>query len=299
MTMMSNIFATSSLSAELAESSIDDSQQAQPVASLPRLPTMSANLESLIARRKWNRLRSLLNSADFEVYAKNSSRDILHILYASNPPLDIVTDLLGLCGSRVTEIDSTGRTPLHMATASGAPLEVVEPLISMYPSAAGIPDNRGETPLMLASAHGKGADKSLVKALIRASPHTVIDEDDEGLSALEYALLSEVPRDIFRMLQKSCAKERKRRDEKAKKARAREASLRLTAEAQQAATNLAAQQTTDAITELAAINVAAKNVKLSSRRQAFAANVHNSTRTLNRTNSSSSESIRSLTGRAA
>ena len=299
MTMMSSIFATSSLSAELAESSIDDSQQAQPAASLPRLPTMSPNLESLIARRKWNRLRSLLNSADFEVYAKNSSRDILHILYASNPPLDIVTDLLGLCGSRVTEIDSTGRTPLHMATASGASLDVVEPLISMYPAAAGIPDNRGETPLMLASAHGKGADKSLIKALIRASPHTVVDEDDEGLSALEYALLSEVPREIFRMLQKSCAKERKRRDEKAKKARAREASLRLTAEAQQAAANLAAQQTTDAITELAAINMAAKSVKLSSRRQVFAADVHNSTRTLNRSNSSSNESIRSLTGRAA
>ena len=119
------------------------------------------------------------------------------------------------------------------------------------------------------------------------------------LSALEYALLSEVPRDIFRMLQKSCAKERKRRDEKAKKARAREASLRLTAEAQQAAANIAAQQTSDAITELAAINMAAKNVKLSSRRQVFAADVHNSTRTLNRTNSSSNESIRSLTGRAA
>ena len=297
MTMMSNIFATSSLFAELAESSIDDSPSA---ASVPRLPTMSANLESLIARRKWNRLRSLLSSADFDVYAKNSSRDILHILYASNPPLDVVTDLLGLCGSRVTEIDSTGRTPLHMATASGAPLEVVEPLLSLHPAAGGIPDNRGETPLMLASAHGKGADKSLVKALIRASPHTVIDEDDEGLSALEYALLSEVPRDIFRMLQKSCAKERKRRDEKAKKARAREASLRLTAEAQRAAADLAARQTTDAITEeLAAINAAAKNVKLSSRRQVFATDVHNSTRTLNRTNSSSNESIRSLTGRAA
>lgn len=293
MTMMSNIFATSSLSAELAESSISDSQQAPSAASLPRLPTRVVNLESLIARRKWNRLRSLLNSADFEAYAKNSCRDVLHILYASNPPLDIVTDLLGLCGSRITEIDSTGRTPLHMATASGASLEVVEPLISMYPAAAGIPDNRGETPLMLASAHGKGADKSLVKALIRASPHTVIDEDDEGLSALEYALLSEVPRELFRMLQKSCAKERKRRDEKAKKARAREAL------AQQAAADLAAQQTTDAITELAAISMSAKNVKLSSRRQVFAADVHKSTRTLNRSNSSSNESIRSLTGRAA
>mmetsp|Transcript_20595 Transcript_20595/g.59052 ORF Transcript_20595/g.59052 Transcript_20595/m.59052 type:complete len:300 (+) Transcript_20595:102-1001(+) len=299
MTMMSSIFTTSSLSAELAESSIDDSHQAQGPASRPKLPAMTTNLESLVARRKWNRLRSLLSSADFEVYAKNSSRDILHILYASNPPLDIVTDLLGLCGSRVSEIDSTGRTPLHMATASGASVEVVEPLISMYPTAAGIPDNRGETPLMLASAHGKGADKSLIKALIRASPNTVIDEDDEGMSSLEYALLSEVPRDIFRMLQKSCAKERKRRDEKAKKARAREA-LRLTSEAQQAAANIAAQQTTDAITELAAINMAAKNVKLSSRRQVFASDVHNSTRTLNRNNNSSSnESIRSLTGRAA
>ena len=291
----SNIFATSSLSAELTESSIDDS----PAASLPRLPTMRANLESLIARRKWNRLRSLLNSADFDFYAKNSSPDILHILYASNPPLDIVTDLLGLCGSRVTEIDSTGRTPLHMATASGAPLEVVEPLITMYPAAAGIPDSRGETPLMLASAHGKGADKSLIKALIRASPHTVIDEDDEGISAIEYALLSEVPREIFRMLQKACAKERKRIDEKARKARARAGSLRLTAEAQEAAANIAARQTTDAITELAALSAAAKNVKLGSRRQAFAADVHNSTRTLNRTSSSSNESIRSLTGRAA
>lgn len=254
---------------------------------------MTANLESLVARRKWNRIRSLLSSADsdlLEVYAQNSARDILHILFASDPPLDVVTDLLTLCPSRVEAIDSTGRTPLHMATASGASAEVVEPLIALHPAAAGSRDSRGETPLMLAAAHGKRADKSLIKALIRASPHTVNDEDDEDMSALEYALLSEVPRDVFRMLQKSCAKERKRRDEKAKKARF----------AQQAAADLAARQTSDVMAELAAINVNTKNVKLGSRRQAFTSDVHNSTRTLNRgDNSSSSGSARSLTGRAA
>lgn len=254
---------------------------------------MTANLESLVARRKWNRIRSLLSSADsdlLEVYAQNSARDILHILFASDPPLDVVTDLLTLCPSRVEAIDSTGRTPLHMATASGASAEVVEPLIALHPAAAGSRDSRGETPLMLAAAHGKRADKSMIKALIRASPRTVNDEDDEDMGALEYALLSEVPRDVFRMLQKSCAKERKRRDEKAKKARF----------AQQAAADLATQQTSDVMTELAAINVNVKNVKLSSRRQAFTSDVHNSTRTLNRgDNSSSSGSARSLTGRAA
>ena len=293
----------SSLSAELAGSSNDDSlhddARQDPASYRPtctrKLPAMTANLESLVARRKWNRIRSLLSSADsdsdlLEGYAQNSARDILHILFASDPPLDVVTDLLSLCPSRVEAIDSTGRTPLHMATASGASAEVVEPLIALHPAAAGSRDSRGETPLMLAAAHGKRADKSLIKALIRASPRTVNDEDEEDMGALEYALLSEVPRDVFRMLQKSCAKERKRRDEKAKKARF----------AQQAAADLATQQTSDVMTELAAINVNAKNVKLSSRRQAFTSDVHNSTRTLNRGDSSSSSgSARSLTGRAA
>ena len=159
----------SSLSAELAGSSNDDSQhidaRQSPASYRPtftrKLPAMTANLESLVARRKWNRIRSLLSSADsdlLEVYAQNSARDILHILFASDPPLDVVTDLLTLCPSRVEAIDSTGRTPLHMATASGASAEVVEPLIALHPAAAGSRDSRGETPLMLAAAHGKRAD---------------------------------------------------------------------------------------------------------------------------------------------
>lgn len=258
-----------SLAEELAESSIDDTEG--PLSQSKKQNPALASLESLIARRKWNRIRSLLDTDNGLAFAEHATRDILHILYASNPPLDIATDLLGLCGNRVQEEDSTGRTPLHFATASGAPVEVVEPLISMYPAAAGLPDCRGETPLMLASAHGKSADKSLVKALIRASPHTVIDEDDEGMSALEYALLSEVPKDIFRMVQKSCARERKRRDAKAK-----------------------AQKTAEAQEKLAQLSLR----KLPERRLSFAQEVHNKSRRQLR-REGSSESIRSKTGRAA
>jgi hypothetical protein len=299
--MISNMVAMSSLSSELAESSIDDSNCQQQQASLPQLPVMAFGLEALIARRKWKRLRHLLASAGHagrDALATNASRDVLHVLYASNPPLDVVTDLLGLCGSRAKEIDSTGRTPLHIAAASGAPLEVVEPLLGMHPAAAGLPDLRGETPLMLAAAHGKAADKTLVKLLIRASPHTVNAEDDEGCSALEYALLSEVPRDTFRMLQKACARERKARDDKLRKERAAEAQAQADAQAsaQQAAFVLAERETSDAITEqLAALNAAAKTVQLGSRRERFAAEVRSSARGI----SPNSASSRSLTGRAA
>mmetsp|Transcript_19741 Transcript_19741/g.42512 ORF Transcript_19741/g.42512 Transcript_19741/m.42512 type:complete len:268 (-) Transcript_19741:111-914(-) len=267
--MISKIFTTS-LSDELAGSSIDDTEVSISQSKEQQHPAL-ASLESLIARRKWNRIRSLLDTDHGLAIAEHATRDVLHILYASDPPLDIATDLLGLCGDRVREKDSTGRTPLHFATASGAPVEVVEPLISMYPAAAGLPDCRGETPLMLASAHGKNADKSLVKALIRASPHTVIDEDDEGMSALEYALLSEVPRDIFRMLQKSCAKVRKRQAEKAREQKAAEAQEKLA-------------------------QLSSRKSLLADRRVRFAQEIHSETK---KHHHESSDSGRSLTGPAA
>ena len=76
----------SSLSAELTGSSIDDSlhddARQDPASYRPtctrKLHAMTANLESLVARRKWNCIRSLLSSADsdsdlLEVYAQNSA----------------------------------------------------------------------------------------------------------------------------------------------------------------------------------------------------------------------------------
>mmetsp|Transcript_29401 Transcript_29401/g.59620 ORF Transcript_29401/g.59620 Transcript_29401/m.59620 type:complete len:237 (-) Transcript_29401:92-802(-) len=128
---------------------------------------------------------------------------------------DSDSDCLSLTKSSISSGESSaanadadadaGRTPLHTAVESAAPYEVIKSLLSKDPAAAGVQDLHGVTPLMLAAAQGKSCSKKTIKALLRASPRTVNVEDEEGLSAVEHALLSEVPHDILHIIQKSCA----------------------------------------------------------------------------------------------
>eukprot|EP00562_Extubocellulus_spinifer_P025910 CAMPEP_0178664470 /NCGR_PEP_ID=MMETSP0698-20121128/29411_1 /TAXON_ID=265572 /ORGANISM="Extubocellulus spinifer, Strain CCMP396" /LENGTH=242 /DNA_ID=CAMNT_0020307667 /DNA_START=166 /DNA_END=892 /DNA_ORIENTATION=- len=127
----------------------------------------------------------------------------------------LASDCLSLTKSSISSGESSaanadadadaGRTPLHTAVESAAPYEVIKSLLSKDPAAAGVQDLHGVTPLMLAAAQGKSCSKKTIKALLRASPRTVNVEDEEGLSAVEHALLSEVPHDILHIIQKSCA----------------------------------------------------------------------------------------------
>ena len=162
------------------------------------------------SKSKWARLRSVLYLEDGREIMREAAtqQNILLTVLAQTPPLDIAEYFLYHCREEAfMERNDWGQTPLHVAATypTEDSCELVEALLDRFPEAATIQDEYGRTPLMLACSHGKEMDARAIRVLIRASHSTIIAEDEDGCSALEYALLSEVSHKVFLRLQKSHA----------------------------------------------------------------------------------------------
>ena len=162
------------------------------------------------SKSKWARLRSVLYLEDGREIMREAAtqQNILLTVLAQTPPLDIAEYFFYHCREEAfMERNDWGQTPLHVAATypTEDSCELVEALLDRFPEAATIQDEYGRTPLMLACSHGKEMDARAIRVLIRASHSTIIAEDEDGCSALEYALLSEVSHKVFLRLQKSHA----------------------------------------------------------------------------------------------
>ena len=162
------------------------------------------------SKSKWARLRSVLYLEDGREIMREAAtqQNILLTVLAQTPPLDIAEYFLYHCREEAfMERNDWGQTPLHVAATypTEDSCELVEALLDRFPEAATIQDEYGRTPLMLACSHGKEMDARAIRVLIRASHSTIIAEDEDGCSALEYALLSEVSHKVFLRLQNSHA----------------------------------------------------------------------------------------------
>ena len=103
--------------------------------------------------------------------------------------------------------------PLHIAAGTRANFSVIQLLVDAYPKACAIPDTDGKTPLHLACDSAcslfmgdEGCERDppsydVVFAIIKAWPSAVPWEDNDGTSALEYAILSGAPIEVVRLLQ--------------------------------------------------------------------------------------------------
>ena len=111
-------------------------------------------------------------------------------------------------------INGDGRLPLHIATRWGASPKVIKFLIKARPDAALAQDNFGNTPLHLTC---KGYHKNfvpcfknepdlkvsllqIVQALLQSAPKVVNLENEDDMTALEYAITGEVDREVVRLL---------------------------------------------------------------------------------------------------
>ena len=138
----------------------------------------------------------------------------LHACARFNPPWDIAKVLLELVPESPSLVDCLGRTPLHIAAGTRANLSTVQLLTDVHPLACAILDTDGKTPLHLACDSAcalfmgdeRGCERDLpsydvVSAIIKAWPSVVPQEDNDGTSALEYAILSGAPIKVVRLLQ--------------------------------------------------------------------------------------------------
>eukprot|EP00567_Pseudictyota_dubia_P000580 CAMPEP_0197466204 /NCGR_PEP_ID=MMETSP1175-20131217/64930_1 /TAXON_ID=1003142 /ORGANISM="Triceratium dubium, Strain CCMP147" /LENGTH=244 /DNA_ID=CAMNT_0043002235 /DNA_START=209 /DNA_END=943 /DNA_ORIENTATION=+ len=159
--------------------------------------------------------------------------NVLHALCAAGAPFPIVRAVAGSYPSLASELDVLNRTPLHVSvdcySATGSfGVDVVEYLSRLCPEAASEKDDRGRTPLIRACEmmgesrfcrRGRDNDDSnhyrhmidhssqMIETLLWARPTSVLEEDHEGVSAIEHALCNNAPDDIVRALQREACHE--------------------------------------------------------------------------------------------
>ena len=122
--------------------------------------------------------------------------------------------MIDLLPESPTCIDIAHRTPLHVAVGTRANLSTIELLMHAYPDACAMVDLEGKTPLHLACDGGCKLFESdlrdlsiqkpsidTVLTLIHACPFSTALEDQDGMSALEYAIISDASIQVVELLQ--------------------------------------------------------------------------------------------------
>mmetsp|Transcript_25402 Transcript_25402/g.43369 ORF Transcript_25402/g.43369 Transcript_25402/m.43369 type:complete len:262 (+) Transcript_25402:204-989(+) len=147
---------------------------------------------------------------------------LLHECLQCDVPLETVVKMFKMLPDRTDALrarDSLGRTPLHIAVASAADPLVVKLIGSANPEACTILDEDGRTPLHLACdstntiqvenfkcqqhmpQQNEARSYNTVRALLSESPEASLVEDEDGMSALEYAIMSDASIELVTLLQ--------------------------------------------------------------------------------------------------
>ena len=160
---------------------------------------------------------------------------LLHAVLRYNPPLETVIKMMlqhQVVGTNdcnmidaVRAQDSMGRTPLHIAAACDADAMIIKLLGNADPMTCSTLDTDGRTPLHLAcmnddndashnpTRHGPPSIAN-VRALLSVSLEPALIEDEDDMSALEYAIISDANIDVVKLLQLAtmkCQTTKKRR----------------------------------------------------------------------------------------
>jgi len=153
----------------------------------------------------------------------SNAQNVLHYACQNQAPAQIIYLLQKVDNRFACQIDNKGRTPLHFAAACGASDDAISILLREFPVAARMQDKFGKTPLILAcSKAGNDAlcgtnerrnetsscspSARVLRKLCTACGTAIISEDDEEMSALEYAIVNALDSKIVSSLQKASSK---------------------------------------------------------------------------------------------
>lgn len=150
---------------------------------------------------------------------------LLHATVRCSPPLDIVAQIIRLCPDMPAAKDCLGRTPLHVAAGSKASASLIEFLAHACPAACDAQDEEGKTPLHFVcdssyvlfeeedhhdECHNPPSKQpplhEAVVALLSYSIHAATLEDDEEMSPLEHAIMSNASLKTVKLLQSVTSK---------------------------------------------------------------------------------------------
>ena len=141
---------------------------------------------------------------------------MLHAAVRYNPPLNIVAQMIRICPDMPATEDCLHRTPLHVAAGSRASASLIKLLACACPSACDVQDVEGKTPLHFAcdsscvlfeEDHDTDTDDDppnhkAIAALLLHSTNAVTLEDDEEMSPLEHAIMSNASMETVKLLQR-------------------------------------------------------------------------------------------------
>ena len=158
---------------------------------------------------------------------------LLHACLQCGAPVAIIAKLIGMLPDKALQAqDCSGRTPLHVAAACAADPVVLQLLGGADKTSCAIVDRDGRTPLHLACdgecgvpdendvcqpvspPDRDGRSYKAVQALLDACPDATLVEDEDEVSPLELAIVTEAPIEVVTLLQKAtkqALEERERR----------------------------------------------------------------------------------------
>mmetsp|Transcript_27511 Transcript_27511/g.59126 ORF Transcript_27511/g.59126 Transcript_27511/m.59126 type:complete len:268 (+) Transcript_27511:53-856(+) len=183
----------------------------------------------MIKDQNWKTLElfALSKPKPFQILSESISRcsqfngmTLLHLCAQHDPPINLMQHMINVHPQALGEEDCLGRTPLHVAASSGASSRVIKCFVENYPQACDVQDKFGRTPLHLAcdtsseifedgeyqeSPKPSRCPPSLgtVRILLSGSLAAVTLDDDDEMNTVEYAILSDAPLAVVKLLQKA------------------------------------------------------------------------------------------------
>ena len=151
----------------------------------------------------------------------------LHAAVRCNSPLDIVAQMIHLRPHMAAATDCLNRTPLHVAAGCKASSLLIKLIARAYPAACVVQDEEGKTPLHLAcdsscvlfedqnddddendasTSNQESPNHKSIVALLSISLHATTLEDEEEMSPLEHAIMSNASLKTVKLLQAATRK---------------------------------------------------------------------------------------------
>ena len=152
-----------------------------------------------------------------------------------NPPLDIAAQMIRICPYLPAATDCLKRTPLHVAAGCKASASLIKLIACAHPAACVVQDEEGKTPLHLAcdsscvlfkdqnddaavdvddendastysNQYQEPPNHKSIVALLSISLHATTLEDEEEMSPLEHAIMSNASLNTVKLLQTATKK---------------------------------------------------------------------------------------------
>lgn len=187
-------------------------------------------MSKLISKSDWKTLASLLESTNEagSIMREEANCCVFHQAIKQGAPKNILMLIAQRFPEALIQLDAERRYPIHIACAEGSHPGFILHCIEEYPFTISAKDVYGRTPLHLlcqsykkkysdnisCQHSGKYVNKDygfetpaekkmtiILWMIYRHDPATIALEDNDGVSALEYALESNVDIEFFRTLQ--------------------------------------------------------------------------------------------------